>query len=45
MLFILLVIGMKETSVEYFNIELFDCVELKTPKCSRCTRPTNTGWI
>jgi len=45
MLYVLLVIGMKETSVEYFNMKLFDCVELKTPKCSGSTRPTNTGWI
>jgi len=45
MLFVLLVIAMKETSVEYFNMKSFDYVELKPPKCSGSTRPTNTGWV
>jgi len=40
MLFVLLVIGMKETSVEYFNMKLFDCVELKPPKLK-----THKHWL
>ncbi len=44
MLFILLVIGIKYRSVEYFNKIVWLCW-IKNPKLQRATRPTNTGWI